>query len=182
MPAGKYLYRLLREDEDPSNGLSARNPEAKDAKISSHVNGLKESPYISTTATKQAIQAYYWLAEKKNEKKNEEKNEKKETQKQKKFTVVKIDKDKLLKENKGVEVFDLSDEATRDKYLAGNNKLQNYAAKYEEVLIQGFVPANCITVEAANALFDSAGGYEESDYTPDEIESLVSGASKLTLK
>lgn len=175
MPADKYLYRLLREDEDPSKGLSARNPEAKDAKISSHVNGLKKSPYISTTATKQAIQAYYWLAVKKNKK----------TQKQKKFTVVKIDKDKLLKENKDVEVFDLSDKATRDKYLAGNKKLQNYAAKYEEVLIQGFVPANCITDEDANALSDSessSGGYEESDYTPDETESLVSGASKLTLK
>lgn len=175
MPAGKYLYRLLREDEDPSLGLSARNPEAKDAKISSHVNGLKQSPYISTTATKQAIQAYEWLARKRNKK----------TQKQKKFTVVKIDKDKLLKENEGVEVFDLSDKATREKYLAGNKKLKNYAAKYEEVLIKGFVPANCITVVDVSALSDaesSSLGYEESDYTEDEVESVVSGTSKLTLK
>ena len=68
MPAGKVLYRLLREDEDPSKGLSARNPEAKDAKISSHVNGLKVSPYISTTATIKGIRGFRWLAMTKNKK------------------------------------------------------------------------------------------------------------------
>lgn len=176
MPAGRYLYRLLREDEDPKKGLSARNPEVTNAKVSSHINGLKKSPYISTTASKNAVEAFYWLALKKNEKKKI---------KQTRFTIVRIDKDKLLKDCKSVEIIDLSDKSVRDEYLAGNKKLQNYAAKYEEVLIKGFVPAEYVTTIDINALSDSessSGGYEESDYTPDEVEELVAGAGQLQLK
>ena len=91
-------------------------------------------------------------------------------------------------------MFDLSDAGNREKYLAGNKKLQNYAAKYAEVLITGYVPADCIEVVDVNALSDSEShseGYEQSDYTaddedsdytPDDIESLESGASKITIK
>ncbi|XP_053399876.1 uncharacterized protein LOC123557582 isoform X2 [Mercenaria mercenaria] len=175
MPAGKRLYRVLRDDEDPSKGLTARNPEATDAKVSSHVNGLKKSPFISTTASKQAIEAFYWLAIKRYKKSNKSKTEKR-------FTVVQIDKEKLLEENKNVEVIDLSDDTIRKKYLSG--KVLNYARKYEEVLVKGFVPAEYIKVLDVEAMSDSESvseGFDESDYTMDDIESLSEGTAGITL-
>ncbi|XP_053399852.1 uncharacterized protein LOC128546192 [Mercenaria mercenaria] len=175
MPAGKRLYRVLRDDEDPSKGLTARNPEATDAKVSSHVNGLKKSPFISTTASKQAIEAFYWLAIKRYKKSNKSKTEKK-------FTVVQIDKEKLLEENKNVEVIDLSDDTVRKKYLSG--KVLNYARKYEEVLVKGFVPAKYVKVLDVEAMSDSESvseGFDESDYTMDDIESLSEGTAGITL-
>lgn len=180
MPAGKYLYRVLRDDENPEVGLTARNPEAKDAKVSSHVNGLKKSPYISTTASKEAVEAFYWLAIKYRQKKNKKNS-------QERIKVVKIDKEKLMK-GKDVEIFDLSDEKVRDKYLAGNQKLKNYAKKYEEVLVKGFIPADCITVVNLTDLTEltddkaSSEGYDANDYTPDYEGELVAEASKLKLK
>nr|BAF03560.1 clam ADP-ribosylating protein CARP-1 [Meretrix lamarckii] len=179
MPAGKYLYRVLRDDEDPSKGLSARNPGATTAKVSSHVNGLKRSPYISTTASKHAAQAFYWLSVKKWAKKNKKERE----DPQKTFKIVEIDKDTLIKENKSVEVIDLSDKSVRDEYLKGNKKLQNYAAKYEEVLVKGFIPANCVKEIHLAALTDtesSSEGYKENDYDVD-TDDLVAGAAGMTL-
>lgn len=176
MPAGKYLYRVLTDDEDPSKGLSARDPSNTTAKVSSHVNGLKKSPYISTTASKHAAQAFYWLAVKKWDKKYK-------TNGQKTFTIVEIDKNKLIKENGNVEVVDLSDKTVRDNYLEGNKKLQNYAAKYEEVLVKGFIPANCIKEIHLDTLTDtesSSKGYTEDDYTVD-TDGLVAEAAAMKL-
>jgi RHS repeat-associated protein len=44
----QYVYRALQVGENPNNGLSARLADAGD-KISSHVNGLKNSQWISTS-------------------------------------------------------------------------------------------------------------------------------------
>ena len=42
------VYRALNKGEDPSSGLNARNPDAN-ATPAQHVNGKKDSQYISTT-------------------------------------------------------------------------------------------------------------------------------------
>jgi len=43
------VYRALAKGEDPSKGLTARNPDATGVEPISHVAGKKESPWISTT-------------------------------------------------------------------------------------------------------------------------------------
>ena len=58
----KYLYRLCRPDEDPAQGLVARDPTATHVPAKSHVHGQKASPFISTCATFEAIQKYIGLA------------------------------------------------------------------------------------------------------------------------
>ncbi len=46
--AGNYVYRALRKGEDPTKGLFARNPTANTTPAS-HINGKKDSQWISTT-------------------------------------------------------------------------------------------------------------------------------------
>ncbi|SFE57315.1 Pretoxin HINT domain-containing protein, partial [Actinopolyspora alba] len=48
-PEGNIVYRALAEGEDPSVGLHARAPNKVNAEPVSHVAGLKESPWISTS-------------------------------------------------------------------------------------------------------------------------------------
>jgi RHS repeat-associated protein len=45
---GDYVYRGLGKGEDPSNGLSARSPDAGNSELS-HVSGKRDSQWISTS-------------------------------------------------------------------------------------------------------------------------------------
>ena len=60
-----YVYRVLRPDQDPSEGLQARDPNATNVKPSSHVHGKKKSPFISTCATLAAAEKFSSLAKSK---------------------------------------------------------------------------------------------------------------------
>lgn len=200
---GDYLYRLLRDDEDPDEGIKARKPEAVNVSVLSHVHGKKDSPYISTTATITAMHAYIKLSIiKKNKKKAklEAVHVPQEPQSgmpysvfigassppKPEFQVIQINREELEK-FQGVEIIDLSLAENRDKHLNESPRAKNYAAKYAEVLVRGFIPADLIEVmnyitPLLDADFDQRG-YKISDYSngSDDTEELTELTSGLSL-
>jgi RHS repeat-associated protein len=57
--SGNLVYRGLRPDENPTNGLSARAPGAQNVSPASHVAGKRESPWISTTKDREVAITKY---------------------------------------------------------------------------------------------------------------------------
>lgn len=120
------LYRLLRSDEDPEeDGITAEEPDAEGT-VHDHVSyGSKFcSQYISTSASWDAIMTFanYKLSYPKR--------------------IARINVDKL--EDIGDLTFiDLTDEDNRDEFLH-DARANNFARKFEEVLIIGEIPPSCI--------------------------------------
>lgn len=174
MPMQDYIYRVLRDDENTAEGLKARNPK-QNITPRSHIAGKKDSQYISTTATLGAAKTFLGLAKDRDKKK-------KITQKT--YRIVKINVKKLT----NVKIIDLSDPAVLDKYIPKdpkkpkyNSMFRNWAKKYEEVLVAGTIPANCIeTIEDEVA----SDNYDPSDYSESEdlVSSLSDDMSALSVK
>ncbi|KAK3108583.1 hypothetical protein FSP39_011296 [Pinctada imbricata] len=118
----RYLYRILRDDEDPNMGLRAKNPQATKS-IQSHVGcGSKRnyaSQYISTTANLKSAKTWAGKANK---------------------TVARIDVQLLPPETV------LHDLSKANRTVLPGIMAYNFARKYAEVLIEGFVPPDAIEV------------------------------------
>ena len=120
------VYRNLRPNEDPSKGLSARQP-GRDMAPGGHVNNgsrdnFKGSQYISTT-TDPAVAAQ-WREEGQ--------------------TTVRFDTDRVVPDSKGnLSIVDISD---REKAVKAGLKARtvSYAAASKEVLVEGYVPPDAI--------------------------------------
>ena len=119
-----YLYRLLRPDEwnARSTGIRAKQP-YQNVSIHQHVlHGSKgASQYISTSASWNAIEKFAGLT----------------TSNPTKVAVINCQR--LY----GVIYIDLTNPLARLRYLQ-NERAHNYAAKYKEVLIIGYISPHCI--------------------------------------
>ena len=128
-PLGLILvYRNLRPDEDPANGLSAQQP-GRDMAPAGHVmNGGKDnfkgSQYISTTTDPEVAEKW---------------REDGQTQ-------VSFDTDNVTPDSKGnLSIVDVSDrEKAADAGLKG--RALNYADNSKEVLVEGHVPPEALEV------------------------------------
>lgn len=125
-----YVYRLLRPDENYANGIKAKHPNSTTS-VFRHVLGGSwgsTSKYISTCGSLQALRDF---ASKSRSPGN--------------IIKIKID---TLPEN--VEIIDLRDYSERMEYIEHTNdedeirKFNNFANKFEEVLLAGYIPASCI--------------------------------------
>ncbi|CAG2221061.1 unnamed protein product [Mytilus edulis] len=174
MPLPAYIYRVLRDDENTAEGLKARNPEAN-ITPSSHIAGKRVSQYISTTANLEAATRFLGLAKDRSKKKRII---------QKTSRIVKIN----VKRLKNVKIIDLSDPAVLDEHIPKdpkrpkyNSMFRNWATRYEEVLIEGPIPPECIeTIEDEVA----SDNYDPSDYSENEdsVSSLSDDMSALSVK
>lgn len=130
---GKELWRILRPDEIPEVGLTAKNPQAT-KKVISHVNcGSRKgyaSQYISTSASYKVAQYYKAKGEKEG---------------LTGLRIAKIDLDALPKHCK-LKMVDLTTKENRDKYL-GKAVCKNYAKASCEVLLECDVPIPCHVVD-----------------------------------
>ena len=131
----KPLWRVLRPDEEPEDGLKAKDPGAKKTVIS-HVNcGGREtykSQYISTTAS-------YDVAHKYKAKKDD-------------LRIAEIDLYALPKSCK-LKIWDLTIEKNRDKWLKDSQRLKYYANASREVLLKCNVPIPCRVVDPLGILW-----------------------------
>ena len=118
----RYLYRLLRSDENPcSRGIKAKVPWAN-VSIEDHVrygSRGKSSQYISTSASIEGARNLKNICRKTSDPK-----------------IAKIDCEGLS----DVEYFDLTTEANRNKYLSSNDA-RRYVIRFHEVLVKGYIPA-----------------------------------------
>ena len=111
-----FLYRVLRPEENPKDGLVAKNPHA-DKSESSHVNngsGAKyKSQFKSTSATLEAAKEF-------------------RSKRNPRSRIGIIDVSQLPP---GTEVINLTTQENRDHYLGDSDRIKNYARKFEEVLL-----------------------------------------------
>ena len=117
------VYRVIRNDENPVNGLFAKNP-TRGMTIEGHViseSRNKGSQFISTT-TDINVAKYY------STKHN--------------LRIVEIDLNKLRRKNT---IYDLSTQIGRETYLKGSTA-RAFAKGSKEVLIEGFIPADALKV------------------------------------
>ena len=120
-----YLYRLLRDQENPRDiGITAEAPDAK-VSVHDHVRFGSNfcSQYISTSATWHAILIFA---------------SKKKSYPQR---IAKINVAAL--EDEEVSFIDLTDEENREDLLE-DERANNFARKFQEVLIEGAIPPECI--------------------------------------
>lgn len=124
------LYRLLRPDEDWQLGLSAKDPNSTKSVFDHVINGSSfgwQAKYIATCGSLDSVLTFRSKSVNLGE-------------------IVKISDDKLA-----VEKIDLRTASNRQNhYLPDNNndesiaKFNNYANKFEEVLLVGYVAASHI--------------------------------------
>ena len=120
----QYIYRLLNDDEDPKDGLSAKDPKARKS-VEEHVSmGSKpgfKSQFISATSTYKGV--YTFAMKKWNDK----------------IRIAKINITESL--SLGVDIVintnDIIEACESDKAI-------NFARKFDEVLIIGFIPSECL--------------------------------------
>lgn len=115
------MYRVIRSDENPMNGLTAKNP-ARGMTIEEHISSgsrNKGSQFISTTTDINVANKYTL---------------------QDGCRIVEIDLNKLPS---NVNVYDLSTVVGRNTYLKGVTA-KNFAAKSSEVLLEGYIPSDAI--------------------------------------
>ncbi len=117
------VYRVIRSDENPVNGLTAINP-TRGMTIEGHIatgSRNKGSQFISTTTDINVANKYAL---------------------QDGCRIVEIDLNKLPS---NVKVYDLSTVVGRDTYLKGVTA-KNFAAKSSEVLLEGYIPSEAISL------------------------------------
>ncbi len=115
------VYRVIRSDENPINGLSAKNP-TRNMSVEGHIisgSRNKGSQYISTT-TDINVAEYYASKDG--------------------CRIVEIDLNKLSSD---VPIYDLSTDYGRNMYLKGITA-HNFAKSSSEVLIEGYIPSEAI--------------------------------------
>ena len=116
------VYRNLRPDENPANGLVAKNPDATYTPAGHVLHGSKpnwKSQYISTTRSRTVALDSQWSGPR----------------------VVQIDLSKLHPS----QVFDLSDDAGRLRNMIRGFTAINRTKSSQEVLITGIIPREAIT-------------------------------------
>lgn len=116
------VYRNLRPDEDPTNGLVAKNPNATYTPAGHVLNGSKanwKSQFISTTRSRTVALESQWAGPR----------------------VVSIDLTKL----QSSQIFDLSDDAGRARHDIRGFTAIGRTKSSQEVLITGFVPPGAIS-------------------------------------
>ena len=128
------LYRVVRSDENPNEGLVAKDP-SENRKVISHVNNggrpKYKSQFISTTKSLDAAKQY------------KEKYEKKGVPD---LRIVKIDLPALPK-NCNLKIVDLTIKENRDNYLGNSDRIKNFANASQEVLLTCDVPIPCHVIK-----------------------------------
>lgn len=123
----KILYRLLRPDEDPAKGLKAKDPNS-DVTIDSHVSYGSYGPdsrYISCSKTLEGINLFA---------SNSIKFPKR---------IVKLNIDENDPEIK--RIIDLTNSHELYQHVFTQQGI-NFARKFDEVLVEGRIRAECITL------------------------------------
>ncbi|XP_053400798.1 uncharacterized protein LOC123558134 [Mercenaria mercenaria] len=122
----KYLYRVLRDDENYREGIEAEDPDA-DKTVENHVEygSYRTSQFISTCATLEAARTFA----------SKSRNPPK--------IIVRINVEELKKEN--VEIIDLTIKSVLDKHISAKRTTARfYATKDKEILIKGSIPPSCV--------------------------------------
>lgn len=123
----KILYRLLRPDEDPAKGLKAKAPNS-DVTIDSHVSHGTYGPgsrYISCSKTLEGINEFA----------------SKSTTISKRIVMLKIDEN----DPEINRIIDLTNFHELCQHVF-TERGRNFARKFDEVLVEGRIRAECITL------------------------------------
>ena len=134
----RYVYRVLRPDEDSARDLTCSDSSSKRS-LAEHVEtGLRiPSKYISTTSSLEM--AKKWL-----EKADENTSRKYRNERN---TIVKIDVARIKSNYPNIanSAIDLTNGVNREHFLE-NEKQKSFAAAYQEVVFQKYIPSDVVSV------------------------------------
>ncbi|XP_060579844.1 uncharacterized protein LOC132736671 [Ruditapes philippinarum] len=170
MDDSRKLYRLLREDENPMiDGIRAKLPQAQDTPLKHIRNGsCRKSQWISTSRSLSCIEKFIKLKRKREGSFtvcrvviiDEQKlmlyseyfrlrNIFRSITEYRKAPIDTLIKP-LIDEQTIGEILDFTDPKIMDKYIPSNpsrpminDRARGYARKYDEVLVERFIPASC---------------------------------------
>ena len=134
----RYVYRVLRPDEDPNKNITCKDPYSTRS-IAQHVeSGLRiPSQYISTTSNFE--KAKKWLETADENTSQKYRNER--------TTIVKIDVSEIKSKYPQIAkaAFDLTKAQNRNYFLE-NDVQKRFACAYEEVTFYKYIPSEVVTV------------------------------------
>ncbi|KAK3102424.1 hypothetical protein FSP39_011301, partial [Pinctada imbricata] len=127
----RFVYRLLRDTESITNGITAKVPHAN-VSIETHVayGSRCSSQYISTSASKYAVKKLIGV---------------KTYGALHNIRVVEIDLVKTKQLRPTTEIIDLTDYTIARRHLT-SARAHKFASNFEEVLIHGHVPKSAVTL------------------------------------
>ena len=135
----RYVYRVLRPDEDPNEDITCQAPQSRRT-VSEHIEtGLKTpSRFISTTSSFE--NALKWLRTSDDITSRKYGN--------KRTTIVRIDLNKIKQQYPNVanSAIDLTSRYNREVLLQ-NEKQKSFAAAYREVLFVDRIPSEAVSTE-----------------------------------
>ena len=135
----RYVYRVLRPDEDPNEDIACQAPQSRRT-VSEHIEtGLKTpSSFISTTSSIET--ALKWLRTSDDITSRKYGN--------KRTTIVRIDLNKIKQQYPSVanSAIDLTSRYNREVLLQ-NEKQKSFAAAYREVLFVNRIPSEAVSTE-----------------------------------
>ncbi|KAK3103547.1 hypothetical protein FSP39_020066 [Pinctada imbricata] len=130
----RFLYRFLNFDEDPDDGLKAKDPTAT-ARLVDHVaygSRGQRSQYISTCSDYSYVRNLARISYNST------------------IRIVKIDTEKL-RATSSARIIDLTTDEARKKHFEETDFMSNaysrangFASRFSEVVIEGFVPSSCV--------------------------------------
>ena len=143
----RYVYRVLRPDEDPNSDIICSAPLSQRTLCEHVESGLRHpSRFISTSNN--LTEALRWMA-----KANEKSSLRYVNTRN---VIVKIDVELLKSKHSHIaeNAYDLSDVLNREKYL--KTKLQKgYSTAYGEVVFRDVIPAEAVSIEYSRLVGDT---------------------------
>ena len=135
----RYVYRVLRPDEDPSEDIACKAPHSNRS-ISEHIaTGLRTpSKFISTTSSLES--AHKWLQTSDERTSSRYGN--------RRTTIVRIDVDLLKQRYPRIadSAVDLTTHYNRNVFLEDERQMR-FAGAYKEVLFVGRIPSEAVSIE-----------------------------------
>ena len=143
----RYVYRVLRPDEDPHENLTCKDFNSIRS-IAQHVQtGLRiPSQYISTTRSFEKAKLWLETADEKTYQKY----------RNKRTTIVKIDVSKIKSKYPQIakSAIDLTRVINRNHFLENDSQIR-FAGAYEEVVFVHYIPSEVVTVEYTKGSYGS---------------------------
>ena len=143
----RYVYRVMRTDEDPNSDITCSDPLSQRTLCEHVESGLRQpSRFISTSA--KLSDALKWM------KKANEKSSLRYALTRN--VIVKIDVDLLKSKHPRIAetAYDLSDVLNREKYLRTKQQ-KGYSAAYNEVVFRDVIPAEAVSIEYSGLVRDT---------------------------
>ncbi|KAL4229665.1 hypothetical protein ACF0H5_010053 [Mactra antiquata] len=126
-----FLYRVLRPDEVPEFGINAEDPFSQRT-LEEHISygSRYSSKFISTSKSLEAAISFASMS------------------RNRPVRIVRIDVTKLMSGSHCIQIIDLTNPYVVNEHISMDNHIaRNWVDKFQEVVIVGSIPPQCLKIE-----------------------------------